>query len=208
MIKGLRTAMLVATTLGGILASSSALPVSAAVSEEQWKTLVETVGKQDWNKSVSLAEACLRDMDDSDDRLPRLRYIYLYAAEGDVSEGRMSFEDLDKLGKSLVGKTITLPFREVVTKVDGALNFITGTEGDPTKLMVTATNQDGTTIHAFEYFSLKEPFDVAKHNGELASISGVVDKVVPNPNKSRAIVGRIFVKDAKVTLRPANSPAK
>jgi len=50
---------------------------------------------------------------------------------------------------------------------------------------VAATNKTGTSILAFEYTQLREPFDFAHHQDETASISGTIDAIVPNPNKSR-----------------------
>jgi len=69
------------------------------------------------------------------------------------------------------------------------------------KLHGAATNKTGTTILAFEYTQLKEPFDFAGHENEKASIIGKIQAVVPNPNKSRAIVMRLYISDAIIKLK-------
>ncbi|HJP91265.1 MAG TPA: hypothetical protein VJ875_04870 [Pyrinomonadaceae bacterium] len=95
-------------------------------------------------------------MKQDDERLPRLRYIYLYAAAGNVSAGVMSFEELERVVKGFSGKEIVLPFRSIKMDCHGDFNFICATEGSKDRLIVAATNKAGTTIHAFEYVQLKE----------------------------------------------------
>ena len=66
--------------------------------------------------------------------------------------------------------------------------------------MVAATNKTGTSILAFEYVQLKEPFDFGHHEDEKASISGNIDAIVPNPNKSRFLVMRLFISNGVIHL--------
>ena len=73
--------------------------------------------------------------------------------------------------------------------------------------MVAATNKTGTSILAFEYVQLKEPFDFASHENAPASISGRIEAIVPNPNKSRGLVMRFYISDATIILRE-NPPKK
>jgi hypothetical protein len=184
--------------LAGALSNQAA---HAEVTDQQWKTLLSAVNDEEWAKSYKISEQLLKDMPDSDDRLPRLRYIYLYTAAGDVSIGKMTFESLNDAIKPLIGKNIVFPYRQLAATSDGhPLNFITPVKEDKKKLFSAACNQNGTTIHAFEYITLKDDFDVASHDGQPVSICGVVDNIQPNPNKSRAIVLRLFVKDATLAL--------
>ena len=73
--------------------------------------------------------------------------------------------------------------------------------------MVGATNKTGTTILAFAYVHLKEPFDFARHEDEPASIVGNIQAIVPNPKKSRAIGMRLYISDATIELKD-NQPRK
>ena len=140
-------------------------------------------------------------MKEDDKRLPRLRYIYLYAAAGKVSEGEMSFDDLERSVKDFIGKEVVLPYRPITQDCKGALNFICGSEGAKDKLFVAATNKTGTTIHSFEYVQLKESFDIASHEGEEASVGGIMEAIKPNPNRSRAIVMRIYISKGFIKLK-------
>lgn len=173
----------------------------AEVSENQWKEMLSEVGKEDWSKSYKLSAQFLKEMPESDARLPRLRYIVMYTAAGEVSAGQMSYDELSKVVEPLVGKAVVFPFRPLAVEAPGgALNLITGGKDDRKKLFSVASNQDGTTIHAFEYVTLKDEFDVARHDGEPASIGGVIDKITPNPNKSAALVLRVFVSQGTISL--------
>ncbi|HZH30203.1 MAG TPA: hypothetical protein VEY11_05530 [Pyrinomonadaceae bacterium] len=174
-------------------------PVAAA---EQWRQLLVAVSNEEWDAAFGLSTRLLREMkqDDEAKRLPRLRYIHMYAAAGRVTEGRMSFEQLEQALKDFKGKEVEMPYREITRDCGGALNFICPADGAKDRLFVSASNKSGTSILAFEYIGLKEAFDAAKHEGEQASVGGIIQRIVPNPNKSRAIVMRIYVAEGYVKL--------
>ncbi|MBX9771665.1 MAG: hypothetical protein K2X29_09855 [Candidatus Obscuribacterales bacterium] len=59
------------------------------------------------------------------------------------------------------------------------------------------------TLHSFGKRNKRNGrsnFEVASHDGEPASISGTVDKIQPNPNKSAAIVLRVYISQGEVSL--------
>lgn len=173
----------------------------AEVSDKQWQEVLMAVSDEEWDKAFQLASQYMEQMKQDDERLPRLRYIYLYAAAGRVSAGGMSFDELEPLVKGFTGKEIVLPFRPIAIDCRGNLNFICATAGTKDKLSVAAANKAGTNIHAFEYVQLKEEFDAASHQGEKASIGGVIDAIKLNPNKSRFLVMRIYISGASIVAR-------
>lgn len=183
----------------GLSAAAQTKP-STEVTEAQWHDVLVAVTNEEWSTTVELSSRYLKQLKESDERLPRLRYIYLYAAAGKVSEGEMSYDELEKSVKDFVGKEVVLPYRTIALHCRGDLNFICPDDKDKDKLMVAATNKMGTNIHAFEYVQLKEPFDFASHDGEEASISGTIDSIQPNPNKSRVLVMRLYISKASVNL--------
>jgi hypothetical protein len=174
---------------------------STEVTEGQWRGVLVAVSNEDWVTAVELSSKYLKQLKDDDERLPRLRYIYLYAAAGKVSEGAMSYDELEKSLKDFIGKEIALPYRPIALRCRGDLNFICPSEGRKDKLVVAATNKAGTTIHAFEYVQLREPFDFASHDGEAASVGGTIDSIQPNPNKSTVLIMRIYISGASVNLK-------
>jgi len=171
------------------------------VTDQQWQELLLAVSNENWDTAVDFSAKYLKQLKEGDERLPRLRYIYLYAAAGKVSEGGMSFDQLAESLKDFIGKEVNLPYRPITEHCRGALNFICSSEGTKDKLQVAATNRAGTTIHAFEYVLLKEPFDIGGHEGQQASLGGIIDSVIPNPNKSRFLVMRIYISKGFVMLR-------
>jgi hypothetical protein len=80
------------------------------------------------------------------------------------------------------------------------MNAICISDPHATSFMVIAANKTNTTIHAFEYVKLQQPVDFAAHIGEWGSITGTLSNIEPNPNKSRAIVLRIYIDDATIAL--------
>ena len=131
----------------------------------------------------------------------RLRYIIIYTTAGAVSTGAFEFDVLDQRLKGFVGKSVTLPYRPVVNGAcSGGMNAICISDPHATSFMVVAANKGSTTIHAFEYVKLQQAIDFSAHPGEWGSITGTLRKIAPNPNKSRAIVMRIYIDDATVAF--------
>lgn len=183
------------------LALAQGTKVPTDVSEKQWQDVLVAVSNEDWDNAFQLASTYIKQMKTSDERLPRLRYIYLYAAAGRVSAGIMSFDDLEPLVKDLNGKEIVLPYRRIAVNCHGDFNFICGKESTKDELVVAASDKSGTTIHSFEYVQLKEKFDAVSHQGEIASIGGIIDAIKLNPNKSRFLVMRIYITGGVVMLK-------
>ena len=80
------------------------------------------------------------------------------------------------------------------------MNAICITDPHATSFMVVAADKTNTTIHAFEYVTLQQAVDFAAHVGEWGSITGTLRRLEPNPNKSRAIVLRIYIDEATVAF--------
>ena len=168
--------------------------------DDSFEKLIAAVSSEQWDIAVDLSSQLLKQLKPDDERLLRVRYIYLYSAAGKVSEGGMEFEDLAKSTKEFVGKQVVLPRRPITLECRGDLNFICPSRESKTKFMIAASNKTGTTILAFEYVQLNEPFDFAKHVDQPASVIGNIEAVVPNPNKSRALVMRLFISNATIQV--------
>jgi hypothetical protein len=75
--------------------------------------------------------------------------------------------------------------------------------------VTAASNKTGTTILALEYVQLKQKFDAARHEGEEASLSGRIDDIKPNPNRSTIVILRIYINEGSIKLKekPQNRAA-
>jgi len=187
-------ALLLSTTLCG----------GQTATEEQgheYDRILELISNEDWKAASDAATSYLAKAGISEDLQARLRYIIIYATAGAVSTGASEFDILNKRLKGFVGKSVTLPDRPVVNgDCSGRMNAICISDPHATSFMVVAANKTGTTIHAFEYVKLRQAVDFAAHAGEWGSITGTLSKIEPNPNKSRAIVLRIYIDDATVAF--------
>jgi hypothetical protein len=169
----------------------------------EYDRIVQLISDEDWKAASDAAATYLAKVGTSGDKglQARLRYIIIYATAGAVSTGVFEFGVLDQRLKGFVGKSVTLPYRPVINGAcPGGMNAICISDPDPTSFIVVAANKTSTTIHAFEYVKLRQAMDFAAHTGEWGSITGTLRKIAPNPNKSRAIVMRIYIDDATVAF--------
>jgi hypothetical protein len=174
---------------------------ASTVTDDDFQKVLVAVSNEDWDAAVALSSKFLKQMKDDDKRLVRLRYIYLYAAAGMVTNGKMEFDHFAKSTKDFVGKEVECPYRPITLECRGAFNFICPSNEKQDRATVAASNKTGTSILAFEYTQLKEPFDFAHHQDEAASIYGTIDAIVPNPNKSRFLVMRLFITNGIINLK-------
>jgi hypothetical protein len=167
----------------------------------EYDRILQLIPNEDWKAASDAATSYLAKIGTSEDLQARLRYIIIYTTAGAVSTGAFEFDVLSQRLKSFVGRSVTLPYRPVVNgSCQGGMNAICISDPHATSFMVVAANKTSTTIHAFEYMKLRQAVDFAAHAGEWGSITGTLRKIEPNPNKSRAIVMRIYIDDATVAF--------
>lgn len=169
-------------------------------SEAVWDDMLKALSTEDWDTAFKDASKLRENLPANDTKklTEKLRYMYLYSAAGRVLSGSMSYDELDKIVKTEVGKQIIFPFRPVTDDCQTAFNFICADHFKDKKLMVTASNRTATTILAFEYLTFRQDPGLRKYVGRYISLSGKVTAITPNPNRSNLIILRIYVEDALV----------
>ena len=111
-------------------------------------------------------------------------------------------DELEKSIKGFAGKEIVLPGRFLKQKCQIPADFNGACKSDGQHdVIITSANRAATTIHSFEYIKLKEKLDWAKNEGKVGAIIGTIESIVPNPNRSRLLVMRIFVIDAYIKVK-------
>lgn len=197
-------------TILAVLITANGIAQTAAnqtsLTDQQWRLLFRALEGEDWDNAEKLSSKYLDEthLESKDNTVARLRYMYLYSAAGKIAAGKMSYEDLENRIKDFAGKHIFLPARYLKQKCNGGVDFNAICKSDgPHDIMVTSANSTATTIHAFEYIKLKEKLDWSKNDGKVAAITGRIESIVPNPNKSRALIMRIYVVDANIQLSDA-----
>jgi hypothetical protein len=167
----------------------------------EYDRILQLISNEEWRAASDAATSFLAKTDVPEDLQSLLRYLIIYTTAGAVSTGALEFDVLDQRLKGFVGKSVTLPYRPVVNgDCSGRMNAICISDPHSTSFMVTAADKTKTTIYAFEYVKLRQAVDFAAHAGEWGSITGTLSKIEPNPNKSRAIVLRIYLDDATVAF--------
>ena len=174
---------------------------TATENQKEYDRILQLIANEDWKAASDAAVSYLAKTGPSGDLQARLRYIVIYTTAGAVSTGAFDFDVLNNRLKGFVGKSVTLPDRPVVNDGQaGRMNAICISDPHATSFMVVAANETNTTIHAFEYVKLQQAVDLAAHVGEWGSITGTLRKIEPNPNKSRALVLRIYIDDATIAF--------
>ena len=183
---------------------SHAQAPSTSLTDEQWTPLYQALETEDWATAEKLASKYLDEVKPEADNntLGRLRFMYLFSAAGRIGAGKMSYDDLQKRIGEMAGKEIVFPGRYLKANCRGGVDFNALCKSDgPHDIMVTSTGRDATTIFSFEYIKLKEKLDWTKTDGKVASISGTIESIAPNPNKSRLLIMRIYITDGRVRLK-------
>src|SRR5688500_302208 len=206
-MKRLLLVILTIVFISAFVRAQTAAP-SVALTDEQWLPIYQALESEDWDTAESLSSKYLDELkqEDAVNTLGRLRYMYLFSAAGRIAAGKMSYDELEKRIKGFAGKEIVFPGRFLRQKCQdpAPADFNTVCKSDgPHDIMITSTGRTATTIHSFEYIKLKEKFDWAKNNGKVAAIIGTIGSIVPNPNKSRLLVMRIYVIDAHLIVKDA-----
>ena len=169
--------------------------------QKEYDRILYLISNEEWKAASDAAASYLAKTGTSEDLQARLRYIVIYTTAGAVSTGAFDFDVLNNRLKPFIGKSVTLPDRPVINDAQpGRMNAICISDPHATSFMVIAANKTNTTIHAFEYVKLQQAVDFATHAGEWGSITGTLRRIEPNPNKSRAIVLRIYINDATVAF--------
>ena len=177
---------------------------TSTLTDEQWTPIYQALETEDFDTAEKLTSKYLDEVkpQDGNNTLGRLRFMYLYSAAGRIGAGKMTYDDLEKRTKGMAGKEIVFPGRFLQVKCQPPAHFNAVCKSDgPHDAMVTSTNRAATTIHSFEYIKLKEKFDWAKNDGKVASISGTIESIAPNPNRSKLLIMRIYVTDASIKLK-------
>ncbi|HKP69404.1 MAG TPA: hypothetical protein VJV05_08975, partial [Pyrinomonadaceae bacterium] len=158
---------------------------------------------EDWATAENLTSKYLNEVksEDNNNTLGRLRFMYLFSAAGRIAAGKTTYEGLQKKVEGMAGKEIVFPGRYLKANCRGGVDFNALCKSDTHDIMVTSTARDARSIFSFEYIKLKEKLDWAKNDGKVASISGTIESIAPNPNKSTLVIMRIYVVDGRVKVK-------
>ncbi|HRH42870.1 MAG TPA: hypothetical protein PKY82_14675 [Pyrinomonadaceae bacterium] len=164
------------------------------IPEKDWNQILKTLEDENWSLAVTIISQSLTKLKIENDKkqLSRLHYFYLYALSGKVSQGKMTFDELEKVSDSFIGKDFLMPPRKVLADCKKALNYICSLKDYSQTLRFTASNKAFDSIHSFEYVMLPEKFDVEKFNGIEIVLGGKLKKAEFNPKKESSWIMRLY----------------
>jgi hypothetical protein len=184
---------------------------TAEIADADWKILADSLFAENWNKAAFLAAEHLQNLQTDNDKkqLAQLRYIYLYAlagkilaytTQGNTLEAEKSWNELDRVTETFIGKEFVLPPRRFVRDCDKKLNVICEVKDTPNAFRTTATNKEGNSIHSFDYVVFDQPVDIKEFDEKPTFLGGILRKVEYNDDKSKPWVMRLFFNKGFVTV--------
>jgi hypothetical protein len=173
------------------------------ISEIEWKNLTDALRAEDWKNSALLASQYLERLanDNEKKQLARLRYFYLYALAGKilaVTSGKVPVEtdslwkELDAVVSNFIAKEFILPPRRFLPECREVVNYVCPVKDNERALRVTATNNEGTVIHSFDYVLFDEKIALDEFAGRETFLGGKLKRVEFNQDMSKPWVMRLI----------------
>jgi hypothetical protein len=178
------------------------LPATVEIPENDWYLLNVSVSAEDWKKVEQITLEYLKKLpsENSKKQVAQLRYIYIFALQGQVANGDLDFEKLDEILQTFIGKDFLMPSRQISKSCKNILNYICPSENKENSLWIAATNSKGTVIHSFEYFQLNETFDIEKNKNRIAFSSGTLQEFTLNPRKTNTWIARLYFNNSQIAI--------
>jgi len=167
------------------------------VSYEDFKSLIPYLQTENWKRAYKTSSKLLLSADnDTSDLKGIILYMNIYSAAGLVTQGKMTYKELEKNIMKFQGQKIVMPSHPISNN-DGSLNCLKFSVTDSTNEASTATtNKGGLNILCFEYFYFKEKQNPEIFGNSMVRCGGILDKIELNPNKSKIWIIRLRISDA------------
>lgn len=185
-----------------VLALTITISYAQTISYDDFKSIIPSLQKEDWssafNTSKNLLEAAPND---SSDFKAIVIYINIFSAAGMVTEGKMTYDELEQNIMKFKGQKILMSAHPVSENEGNTLGQIYFSEnGSKFEGFTTATNAKGTNIFCFEKFYFNDKLNLKKLKKSNVRCGGTLDKIELNPNKSMIWIVRLTVTDASVRI--------
>ncbi len=172
-------------------------------SETEWKILTDALQSEDWKTAAPLAAQYLEKLktDNEKKQLAQLRYFYLHALAGKILyaasvkpsiETDSIWNELDAAVGDFIGKEFVLPPRRFMPECKEVLNYICAARDNERLLRVTATNQEGTMIHSFDYVTFDGKIVLGEFGGKEIFLGGRLKRAEFNQDMSKLWVMRLI----------------
>lgn len=170
---------------------------SQTITYDDFKGLIPYLRAEKWKSAYKESSKLLKSADkDTSDLKGIVVYINIFSAAGMVSEGKMSYKDLEEKVMPFQGQKVVMPGHPLSSR-PGSLNTLSFSISDSTNTAFTSsTNHLGTNILCFEKFYLKEKINPDDFKNAMVRCGGILEKIELNPNQSLIWIMRLTVTDA------------
>lgn len=176
---------------------------SPEISDKEWRLMNDALKAENWEDGTLLASRLIgRTKTETENKqLAQLRYFLLYSLAGKVIayseakkpvEEKIARKELEDTADNLIGEEIIMPPREFLYNCSKVLNYICSVKDNENALRVTATNQAGTSIQAFETVLFDQKIDLKEFIGKETFLGGTLAKTEFNSEKSNLWIMRLF----------------
>ena len=173
------------------------------ISREDITPLFKHLGTQSYEDAYKLSNELLEKFGtDTTYMMGVVRYAFLFSGAALISNGELEYDDVetDVNSSDLKGKFIAMaghPTTTDTTQMAFNTNMLRILNGKAIS-STTATNEDATSIYAFEHFEFTDSIDVDQYHGKNTRCSGILDTIQFNPNKSTIWIMRLSIKEAQI----------
>jgi hypothetical protein len=168
--------------------------LSQELSQDDFRTLIPYLQKQDYKKAFEQSEALLnQSARDTTDAHAQIAYVNIYASAGMVTVNQMSYKDFEKNIKKFVGKKLKMPghpcVHDSVKVAFNSFQFIR--DNDKLRGFTMTANQKKTNILLFEYYNFTQAPDPKNFVGKTVRTSGILESYEISGSESKTWIARL-----------------
>jgi len=169
--------------------------LSQTITHENFKSLIPYLQNENWSSAFKESEILLNNTEKDTSEFKAITiYINILSAAGMVTEGKMTYEELENKIMKFQGQKIIMSAHPIKKEKDSSLNF---TQLISSKEAFTiASNKKGINILCFEKAYFKDEINIPEFQDSLVRCGGILEKIEMNPNKSNIWVLRLIVSNA------------
>lgn len=178
-------------------------PAVTTISDAEWKVLTNDLQAEDWTKAAAAAARYLNKLkiDNDKKQLAQLRYLRLYTLAGKIlavqgakvpADNDALWKELDDAVSEFNGEELVLPPHRYMNDCQKRVNYICRVADNDRALRVTATNDEGTAIHSFDYVIFDDANSLSNLPESELFLGGVLKRIEYNQDVSKPWIMRLI----------------
>jgi len=151
--------------------------------QDYFENLIPHFQSENWSSAFKESEILLNNAEKDTSEIKAMTiYLNILSAAGMVTEGKMTYDELEKKIMKFEGQKIIMFPHPLKKENDSSLNL--------TKLIsqkeafTIVANKKGTNILSFEKIYFKDELNISKSQDMVVHCGGILEKIEMNPNKS------------------------